>query len=132
MQKNQFFILIYGVCWTGFCGFLQIILGSSSIARRKILAEMGYDFTIMVLIESSEIFWFIGFEFFADCFFKWYLFVDFLLTDCWHWRKEYPKGESRRVGCGSCWGQGQVSCWIDFGWLIVDMFRANLWIGFWN
>lgn len=27
---------------------VQIILGSSSVARRKILAEMGYEFTIMV------------------------------------------------------------------------------------
>ncbi|PON83594.1 Maf-like protein [Trema orientale] len=29
------------------CSPFKIILGSSSIARRKILAEMGYDFTIM-------------------------------------------------------------------------------------
>ncbi|KAJ7958025.1 Maf-like protein [Quillaja saponaria] len=28
-------------------GMLQIILGSSSIARRKILADMGYEFTTM-------------------------------------------------------------------------------------
>lgn len=28
--------------------WLQIILGSSSVHRQKVLAEMGYDFTIMV------------------------------------------------------------------------------------
>ena len=28
---------------------MQIILGSSSVARRKILAEMGYEFTLMVI-----------------------------------------------------------------------------------
>lgn len=34
------------------CGPLlvvQIILGSASVARRKILAEMGYEFTVMVI-----------------------------------------------------------------------------------
>lgn len=33
---------------------LQVILGSSSVARRKILADMGYDFIPMV--NSLEIF----------------------------------------------------------------------------
>jgi hypothetical protein len=28
--------------------YFQIILGSSSVARRKILSEMGYQFTLMV------------------------------------------------------------------------------------
>jgi hypothetical protein len=28
--------------------YSQIILGSSSVARRKILSEMGYQFTLMV------------------------------------------------------------------------------------
>lgn len=36
--------------------FGQIILGSSSMARRRILSEMGYEFTIMVnfLIRDSS------------------------------------------------------------------------------
>ena len=47
------------------CVIVQVILGSSSVARWKILAEMGYDFTIMVTVElPEEIF---GFKFF-DCF----------------------------------------------------------------
>lgn len=32
---------------------VQIILGSSSVARRKILGEMGYDFTTMVILTIS-------------------------------------------------------------------------------
>lgn len=33
---------------------MQIILGSSSVARRKILAEMGYEFTIMVRLSLID------------------------------------------------------------------------------
>jgi hypothetical protein len=32
---------------------VQIILGSSSVARRTILAEMGYEFTIVVFFLSD-------------------------------------------------------------------------------
>ena len=42
-------------CWVLACAFfVQIILGSSSIARRKILAEMGYEFTIVVFLLSAS------------------------------------------------------------------------------
>ncbi|KAL0449943.1 UNVERIFIED_CONTAM: hypothetical protein Slati_1550700 [Sesamum latifolium] len=33
----------------------EIILGSSSMARREILAEMGYEFTIMVVVYQGTI-----------------------------------------------------------------------------
>ncbi|KAJ9674725.1 hypothetical protein PVL29_023949 [Vitis rotundifolia] len=42
-RKNSFF---HG-CWSAFAWTNLIILGSASVARRKILAEMGYEFTVM-------------------------------------------------------------------------------------
>jgi hypothetical protein len=35
------------------CAIVQIILGSSSVARRTILAEMGHEFTIVVFFLSD-------------------------------------------------------------------------------
>lgn len=51
------YLLFEGIVYINISVFiLQIILGSSSVARRKILADMGYEFTVMVLLLFSHIY----------------------------------------------------------------------------
>lgn len=78
--------------------YLQIILGSSSMARRKILAEMGYQFTTMVYTWSGI--WWTKSRYFSG------FVLIFLHLDCRYWREKHPKGNSWRVGHGLSWSQG--------------------------
>lgn len=80
---------------------MQIILGSSSIARRKILSEMGYEFTLMV------IFIYLGNLSVTNLLEK-RSFSSIVYVECRYWWEEYQKGEAGRFGHGSCWCKGSV------------------------
>lgn len=80
---------------------MQIILGSSSIARRKILSEMGYEFTLMV------IFIYLGNLSVTNLLEK-RSFSSIVYVECRYWWEEYQKGEAGKFGHGSCWCKGSV------------------------
>lgn len=89
--------------WLGFdnlhfWSFVQIILGSKSKARREILEQMGYEFTIMVNLWLSiccSLAHFVG---------RGFLLIHVCVVDCRYWWKGYTQRKTGRFGYGSCWG----------------------------
>ena len=112
----------------------QLILGSSSVARKHILAEMGLEFEVMVgLRRFSLASCPLPFCIFAPLF--WWDFLlsglslggwtDSVVSDCRYRREEHQEGEPWRASDGSCGGQGAAFSSFVFFPISLDVFTAS-------
>lgn len=83
---------------------MQVILGSSSVARRKIFTEMGYNFTLMVyscqkkkkkILSCFLLFLYQEMKCFYYC----------CLVGGYRW-ESHQEGEAGGIGNGYCRGEG--------------------------